>query len=131
MRPSIFSNCEEDADTHLLNNDNRDEGAKYNIEDFNESSDSSSSVSRESLSSTTITGGENDIGYTPSVTLEQRSNTYFSGYLGKKCVVKFKCRLCENVMFKETNEEQFNEKEFLIFCKNYDSQSSNLFKKTY
>lgn len=65
--------------------------------------------------------GESDIGYTPNVTLEQCSNTYFSGYLGKKCVEKFKCRLCENVMLKETNDEQFNEKEFLIFCKNYDS----------
>lgn len=126
MRPSIFSNCEEDADTHLLNNDNRDEAAKHNIEDFNESSDSSSSVSSVSLSYTPITG-ESDIGYTPIVTLEQCSNTYFSGYLGKKCVEKFKCRLCENVMLKETNDEQFNEKEFLIFCKNYDSQSSNLF----
>ena len=52
MRPSIFSNCEEDADTHLLNNDNRDEAAKHNIEDFNESSDSSSSVSSVSLSYT-------------------------------------------------------------------------------
>ena len=27
------------------------------------------------------------------------------------------------------DDEQFNEKEFLIFCKNYDSQSSNLFIK--
>jgi len=53
MRLSIPSNCEEDADTNLLNNDNRDKAAKHNIEDFNESSDSCSSVSSVSLSSTT------------------------------------------------------------------------------
>lgn len=127
MRPSIFSNCEEDADTHLLNNDNLDEATKHNIEDFNESLDSSSSsVSSVSLSSMSFPEESVD-DYTPSVTLEQCSNTYFSGYLGKKCVEKFKCRLCENFMLKETNDEQFNEKEFLIFCKNYDLQSSNLF----
>ncbi|KAL4096889.1 hypothetical protein QTP88_021764 [Uroleucon formosanum] len=126
MRPSIFSNCEEDTDIHLLNNDNHDDAAKHNIEDFNEISDSSSSVSSASLSSTPITE-ERETGYSSSMTLEQCSNTYFSGYLGKKCVEKFKCRLNESVMLKETNDEQFNEKEFLIFCKNYDSQSSNLF----
>ncbi|KAE9524036.1 hypothetical protein AGLY_015683 [Aphis glycines] len=54
MKPSIFSNCEEDADTHLLNNDNLNEATKHNIEDFNESSDSSSSVSSVSLSSTSF-----------------------------------------------------------------------------
>jgi len=95
MRPSIFSNCEKVADTYLLNNDNRDEAVKHSIEEFNESSDSSSSVSSVSLSSTPITG-ESEIGYIPSVTLEQCSNTYFSGYLGEKCVEKFKCRLCKN-----------------------------------
>lgn len=104
-----------------MTNDNHDDAAKHNIEDFNEISDSSSSVSSVSLSSTPITE-ERETGYSPSVTLEQCSNTYFSGSLGKKCVEKFKCRLCENVMLKETNDEQFNEKEFLIFCKNYDSQ---------
>lgn len=126
MGPSILSNCEEDTDIYLLNNDNHDDAAKHNIEDFNEISDSSSSVSSASLSSTPITE-ERETGYSSSMTLEQCSNTYFSGYLGKKCVEKFKCRLNESVMLKETNDEQFNEKEFLIFCKNYDSQSSNLF----
>jgi len=122
MKPSLFSNCEADVDTCLFNNDNCNEAAKH-IEDLNESSDSSSSVSLSSISVTE----ESDNDFTPNVTLEQCSNTYFSGYLGKKCVEKFKCRLCENVMLKETNDEQFNEKEFFIFCKNYDSQSSNLF----
>lgn len=123
MKPSIFSNCEADADTHLLNNDDDLNEAAIEIEDLNESSDSSSSVSLSSMSFTE----ESDDGFKTNVTLEQCSNTYFSGYLGKKCVEKFQCRLCENVMLKETNDEQFNEKEFFIFCKNYDSQSSNLF----
>lgn len=69
MRLSIFSNCEEDADTHSLNNDNLDEAAKHNIEDFDESSASSSSVSSVSLSFMSFPEESVD-DYTPSVTLE-------------------------------------------------------------
>jgi len=70
MRQSIFSDCEEDTDINLLNNDNHDEAAKNNIEDINESSDISSSVLSVSLSSTPIVE-KRENGYTTSVTLEQ------------------------------------------------------------
>jgi len=56
MKPSRHSNCEADVDTHLLNNDSRDEAAQHNIEELNESSDNSSSESSVSLSSTSFTG---------------------------------------------------------------------------
>jgi len=48
---------------------------------------------------------------------------YFARYLGKKCVDKFKCSICEGNMLKDTEDATFNKLEFLIFFKNYSSET--------
>lgn len=63
------------------------------------------------------------------VTLEGCSNSYFAGYLDKKFLEKFKCDICSNIMLKSEEVGSFDKQEFLIFCRNYDSITSDLFLK--
>jgi hypothetical protein len=49
---------------------------------------------------------------------------YFAGYLGKKCMDKFKCNIYEGIMLKDIEDVTFDNQEFLIFCKNYSSDIS-------
>lgn len=117
MKPSTLSNCEPDNDVQLMCETNN------NFESDDECSSSNNSpLSISSLSSIEVFPLEDE----PIVTLEDCSNAYFSGYLGKKCVDKFKCKFCEEIMLKDIEDTQFDNQEFLIFCKNYSSQTSSL-----
>jgi hypothetical protein len=117
MKPSTLSNCEPDNDVQLMCETNN------NFESDDECSSSNNSpLSISSLSSIEVFPLEDE----PIVTLEDCSNAYFSGYLGKKCVDKFKCKFCEEIMLKDIEDTQFDNEEFLIFCKNYSSQTSSL-----
>lgn len=122
MKPPDQSNCEPDGDLNLMYKTN------INLEDGNDSCSSScsSNLSLSSLSSIEVFSEEND---PPNVTLEDCSNAYFAGYLGKKCVDKFKCSICEGNMLKDIEDATFNNQEFLIFCKNYSSENSLLHLK--
>lgn len=70
-----------------------------------------SNLSFSSLSSNEVIFEEN---YPPNVTLEDCSNTYFSGYLGKKCMDKFKCNVCESVMLKDIEDATFDNQEYFV-----------------
>jgi len=92
MKPSSSSNCEPDDDIHLMthsvNNDVQiDEDSSESTISSNESSDSwrleSIQLENEAV-----------------VTLENCSNTYFAGYLAMKCILKFSCLNCEQLMVK-------------------------------
>jgi len=121
MKPPEQSNCEPDDDFNLICKKNID------LEDGNDSCSSNcSNLSLSSLSSIEVISEEND---PPNVTLEDCCNAYFAGYLGKKCVDKFKCSICEANMLKDTEGATFNKQEFLIFCKNYSSETSLLHLK--
>lgn len=60
-------------------------------------------------------------------TLEACSTIYFAGYLVKKCFDKFKC--CECLSSLESSDSIDNNKELLIFYKNYDLEQKNNLKK--
>jgi len=66
-------------------------------------------------------------GYESQITLKNCSNSYIAGYLTKKCTDKFKCSVCLSILLKSDEDDTFNQQEFLIFCRNYDSQSSVFF----
>lgn len=56
------------------------------------------------------------------ISLENCSNSYFAGYLGYKCFNEYKCNYCKNKLLKN-NDPCFNEQEFLIFYKSYESKN--------
>jgi len=62
------------------------------------------------------------------ITLEHCSNSYFAGYLSKKCYDKFECVNCSYIIT-QPDDNNFKEEEFLIFCRNYDSFTNGLFLK--
>lgn len=84
MKPSSYSNCESDSDIHLMTNEDNTSKTIYD----EESSDFltvSISSSYDSLLNVDMPLEERE----PEITLKNCSNTYFSGYLAMKCVVKF------------------------------------------
>ncbi|CAI6373659.1 unnamed protein product [Macrosiphum euphorbiae] len=120
MKPSSSSNCEPDDDIHLMthsvNNDIQIDGdSSESTISFNESSDSwkidSIQLEKEAV-----------------VTLKNCSNTYFAGYLAMKTILKFPCSYCEQLMVK-CDFSVTNKLDFLIFCKNYDSKTSEMHLK--
>lgn len=80
IEPSELSNCEPDYDFHLFRRDNNDDGKECK-------SDESSSSSYSSLSVSSIDQEPSEEHYS-QVTLEHCSNSYFAGYLSKKCYDK-------------------------------------------
>lgn len=123
MQPTTLSNCEPDDDIHLLSGDDG-LSKKPTIEDeLNSSSCSSLSLS----SMDDLIYEQCEPGYEPQISLENCSNSYFAGYLAKKCTEKFKCSNCISTLLKSDEGDKFNQQEFLIFCRNYDSQSSDFF----
>lgn len=128
MQPTTLSNCEPDEDINLIS---VDDGLSEKVpveEELNSSSCSSLSLS--SLSTIDASIFEQcEPGHEPQITLENCSNSYFAGYLAKKCTEKFKCNNCLDIVLKSDEDNTFNQQEFLIFCRNYDSQSSDLFLK--
>lgn len=123
MQPTILSNCEPDNDINLFS---RDDGSTENCSGDESDSSSSTTLSLSSLSSIDVPMLEE---FEAQVTLEDCSNSYFAGYLGNKCFTKFKCDKCLNIMIKSDEENQFNQQEFLIFCRNYDSKICDTFLK--
>lgn len=120
MQPSSLSNCEPDDDIHLFNSDTNDlSGNQFEGEE-------SSSSSYSSLSLSSIDQELEELHC--QITLEHCSNSYFAGYLSKKCYDKFKCVNCANIIT-QPDDNNFKEEEFLIFCRNYDSSSNGLFLK--
>jgi len=122
MQPTMLSNCEPDDDINLFSKDDK------STENYSGESDSSISTIHAFSSISTIDVSTLEE-YEAKVTLENCSNSYFAGYLGQKCFKKFKCDNCSNVMIKSDEENQFNEQEFFIFCRNYDSKTSDIFLK--
>lgn len=120
MKPSSSSNCEPDDDiylmTHSVNNDIQIDG--HSSESTISSNESSDSWRMESI----------QLEKEAVVTLENCSNTYFAGYLAMKCIFKFPCLNCEQLMVK-SDFSITNKLDFLIFCKNYDSKTSEMHLK--
>lgn len=128
MQPTILSNCVSDDDIHLLSVD--DGFSKKVIIEEELNSFSCSSLSLSSLSTMDDSIYEQcEPGYEPQIILENCSNSYFAGYLAKKCNEQFKCSDCLSILLKSDEDDTFNQQKFLIFCRNYDSQSSNFFFK--
>jgi len=112
MKPSSSSNCEPDDDIHLMTNKDNE----TRLLDMDSSFSSSSSISMLSI--------DNSLEEQEAVVnLENCSNTYFAGYLAMKCLLKFSCSNCEKLMIKSGTIP--NQLEYLIFCRNYDSKTSN------
>lgn len=119
MNPSSYSNCEPDEGIHLMTN-----LENYDMKTVDEESSVSSKSSFLSTLSIDIPMEEQEA----DITLENCSNSYFSGYLAMKCVSKFACLNCEKCMIK--NDFSVSKKfEYLIFCKNYDAKISEMHLK--
>jgi len=127
MQPTILSNCEPDDDINLLIRDDNMSTENCSGDESDSSSSMIQALSSISTMSTIDVSALEE--YEAKVTLENCSNTYFAGYLGNKSFKKFKCDSCSNVMIKSDEENQLNEQEFLIFCRNYDSKTSDIFLK--
>jgi len=113
IKSSDDSNCEMDDDKHLL------ESSNAVISDLGLSDDNlfdNESISSQSSSVTEIPEEEKI-----EISLENCSNSYFAGYLGYKCLKEFKCNDCTS-KFLKPDEYFFNEQEFLIFYKSYESK---------
>lgn len=123
MQPTALSNCEPDDDIHFLSIDDGLSKKATIEEDLNSSSCSSLSLS----SIDDLKYEQCEPGYKTQITLENCSNNYFAGYLTKKCTEKFKCSNCLSILLKPNEDNTFNQQEFLIFCRNYDFQSSDFF----
>lgn len=116
MKPSSSSNCEPDDDTHLMTIEDNE----TKLLDMDSSFSSASSVSTLSI--------DNSLEEQEAViNLKNCSNSYFAGYLAMKCLLKFSCSNCEQLMIKSGIIP--NQLEYLIFCKNYDSKTSKLHLK--
>lgn len=91
MKPSNFSNCEPD-DIHLMINQANDDTKLI---------DEDSSISSTTLSVTSLLSVDHPLKEQKTViNLKNCSNNYFSRYLAIKCVSKFSCSNCEQLMIK-------------------------------
>uniref|UniRef100_A0A1Y1LUZ2 Uncharacterized protein n=1 Tax=Photinus pyralis TaxID=7054 RepID=A0A1Y1LUZ2_PHOPY len=115
MQPPETSNCEQDQDEmlfpKLVEKGEVDDLGSANCASVKyERSSSSSSIS--SSCSTSSTPKE--------VTLEDCATVYFAGYLAKKCIDKYKCNGCGQLLI---SQDQLNEKnQLLIVKKMYDNK---------
>lgn len=82
MEPSSLSNCEPDDDIHLFNTDIND------LSDNQIEGEESSSSSYSTLSSSSIDQEPTEELH-GQIILEHYSNSYFAGFLSKKCYDKF------------------------------------------
>lgn len=114
MKPSIVSNCEADNDHNVLANN-----SNSNLWEDNDDEDLSDSCS--SLSSSF---NNDDPAEVPVVSLSMCSDKYFGGYLGKKCIEKFKCQKCQKYML-TTTPVNVSDEDYLIFSKAYGTKSGN------
>jgi len=121
MEPFSLSKNEPDDDIHLFNTDTNDlSGNQVEGEESSSSCCSTLSLSSIDQEPTEELHGQ--------ITLEHCSNSYFAGYLSKKCFDKFKCVNCANITM-QPDDNSFKKEEFLIFCRNYDSSTNELFLK--
>lgn len=120
IKPSEKSNCETDEDINLpLNDEDLDETCKSESMRNNEVSDNLDTSSSSSTTSSSDHLSSSFKRISQNITLKDCSNTYFAGYLIKKCVDKFKCKDCENVLSASGNLE--DKKQLLILFKTYKS----------
>lgn len=117
MKSTELSNCENDFDYNLFDTELHNQITTYT--DMNLiNSDSDTFISSSDESSTKYT--ELPVALDQNITLEICSNTYFAGYLAKKCVDQFKCSKCENIILK-INDFFSDDHEYLIFYKQFES----------
>lgn len=128
FKASELSNCETDSDLNLFSitpDSNIKSNYLKSTDDVNEcdleSHSSSDSNDTSSISNTHIIESE-----LCDVSLEICSNAYFAGYLGKSCFNYFKCSKCVDKFLKPNDPlNLFDQHEFLIFYKNYESKELN------
>jgi len=120
MKSTENSNCESDNDLNLLSPTTslNITPLTTNNTEFNYKSDISDTT--DSCSSSQSFSSCDNNKFSNELNLETCSNTYFSGYLGKKLLDKFQCQICELTFLKD-NTSYFTDKEFLIFYKTFES----------
>ncbi|KAL4126560.1 hypothetical protein QTP88_010781 [Uroleucon formosanum] len=117
MKATDSSNCENDFDYNLFdpNSQNTLSTPHTDTETLVESvSDSFISSDEEGTFDQCLSNNEE------TITLETCSNTYFAGYLAKKCIDQYKCNKCELIILKN-NDFLFNDQEYIIFYKQFES----------
>lgn len=78
-------------------------------EQFSDAESSSSNFSSLFLSSVSMVDISTEEQCETKVTLENCSNSYIAGYLGKKCIEKFNFENCSRVMLKSDEDNTFNQ----------------------
>ncbi|KAL4083888.1 hypothetical protein QTP88_029204 [Uroleucon formosanum] len=113
MKPSVLSNCEADDDRNIIFEFDTNTIIKSTDSIVNEEDEQSDS----SFSSFSISplAKRNENVVKPIVTLSVCSDSYFSGYLGKKCYEKFNCVDCQNLMLTLDPVNYNKETDYLIF----------------
>ncbi|CAI6351887.1 unnamed protein product [Macrosiphum euphorbiae] len=115
MKATESSNCENDFDYNLF-----DPGSQNaTISTPNTDTDTLVESVSDSFVSSEEEGNFNQClnNKEEQITLETCSNTYFAGYLAKKCIDQFKCTKCELIILK-SNDFLFDDQEYLIFYTN-------------
>lgn len=118
MKATESSNCENDFDYNLF-----DPGSQNaTISTPNTDTDTLVESVSDSFVSSEEEGDFNQClnNKEEQITLETCSNTYFAGYLAKKCIDQFKCTKCELIILK-SNDFLFDDQEYLIFYKQFES----------
>ena len=118
MKSTDLSNCETNYEYNLFDNSSSQSTTISNTCDNSNDSDSCKSLSDNDGYDDEYKNINNDD--EQYITLESCSNTYFAGYLAKKCMDQFKCTKCELIILK-CNEFFFDDQEYLIFYKQFES----------
>ncbi|CAG9819586.1 unnamed protein product [Phaedon cochleariae] len=131
MKSSDTSNCEEDDDVNLMTIPSKTttSTASYLTEGYIEvpgdPPSTENSIDNEIFPSSSSSSDEEDS--SSDVTLEDCSNSYFAGYLAKKCVEKFECNKCKEFLIVDDTDIILNDpKQLLIINKNYGTSIQHL-----
>lgn len=107
MKSTDLSNCETDYDYNLFDPSLQNMNSTITSNIPINSVDFDSFISNSSEDSNIEYNDYNE----QKITLEYCSNTYFAGYLAKKCIDQFKCPKCELIILK-TKDFFFNDPEY-------------------
>jgi len=119
FKASELSNCESDMDSNLLAPTSNSDTLLNLVNESDSDYTSTLNVDDEPFTNTDDNLEEEDC----EISLEMCSNAYFAGYLGKSCFDHFKCSKCvDKFLKKDENLNLFDQHEFLIFYKNYESK---------
>lgn len=97
LKPSKFSNCEEDEDSTVILQPPR----VSSMEQLPSTSSTFETTAASESSSSKTTDSRSEPKRRKYVTLQECSDTYFTGYLVKKTIEKYKCDTCKKHLIRE------------------------------